>query len=267
MDPATAMAAIVEWAEAEDNIRAVVVTGSVARGGDEVDEFSDLDIELYAVEPRPLLEDDDWYQPFGDVLVVEALPNPGRLPTRLIYYADGKVDFTIGSTADVSAFRRDRPFLVLVDKDGLARELQVRRSDTAPTAEEFLECLHWFYAAALMEAKLLARRDLWLAKFREWDLLRELLRMLEWDHKARYGWDYDTWHNGKKIAEWADDDIRAEAERCWATYDDRDMAAALDRAVRLFARLAGRVGSALSTEAFDHGKVRASLARLLAFHD
>ena len=102
---------------------------------------------------------------------------------------------------------------------------------------EVSECCNWFYAAALMDAKLLVRGQLWQAKFREWDLLRQLLRMVEWDHRARYGWDYDTWYNGKNIDRWADADVLSAAHACWSALEHADMQRVLRASVVLFSTL------------------------------
>src|SRR4051812_22234244 len=89
---------VVAWARDDDNVRLVVLTGSVARGED-VDFLSDLDLELYVREPDELLTDRTWYRRFGDVLAVEELENPGWNPTRLVSYVDGEIDFMIGDIA------------------------------------------------------------------------------------------------------------------------------------------------------------------------
>src|SRR5438067_2777157 len=98
MDQRSILNRVVAWARHHDNIRALVLTGSAARGDEAVDELSDLDIELYVTDPSVLLEHDAWYHQFGEVLVVEALENPGWHPTRLVYYADGKIDFMVAPT-------------------------------------------------------------------------------------------------------------------------------------------------------------------------
>jgi aminoglycoside 6-adenylyltransferase len=83
------------WTSGDENIRLAVLTGSLAPGADAADELSDIDFELYVLNPRPLLDRRDWYKRFGQVLVVEELENPDWHPTRLIYYVDGKIDFMI----------------------------------------------------------------------------------------------------------------------------------------------------------------------------
>jgi aminoglycoside 6-adenylyltransferase len=59
----------------------------------------------------------------GDVLVVEALPNPEWIPTRLVYYVGGKLDFGIANVRSLASSHYARPFEVLVDKDDVASTL------------------------------------------------------------------------------------------------------------------------------------------------
>jgi aminoglycoside 6-adenylyltransferase len=252
------------WAREDENIRAVVLNGSVVRG--DHDTLSDLDVELYVRDPALLLDQRDWYGQFGDVLAFEELPNPGWIPTRLLYLVDGKVDFAIGDLAALGAFPYPRPFRVLIDKDDRADELV--RLDPAPrhgppTAAQFEESLHWFAAAALMEAKLIVREEPWLAKLRDHDLKTQLLRMVEWDHRCRYGWDAETWYGGKHIDDWADADIRSDLERCWAGVAPDEALPALRATMRLFERMATRTGTALGFAPFHHDRVNAEVERII----
>jgi aminoglycoside 6-adenylyltransferase len=144
------------------------------------------------VDPSALLDNTTWYTRFGEVLVVEALPNLGWHPTRLVYYVDGKIDFMIGPVAALATTRYERRFQVLLHKDDIATRLALVPpvAVPAPTEDAFVRCIHWFYAAAIMCAKCIVRDEPWQAKHRDWDLKQELMRMIEWDHKARYGWAY-----------------------------------------------------------------------------
>lgn len=264
MDRQGAIDAIVAWAREDENIRLVVLAGSAAGDADAADSLSDLDVELYVREPNVLLQDRSWHRRFGHLLVREELSNAGWNPTRLLYYIDGKIDFTIIDLAHLERAIHDRPVCVLLDREQLALRLRSTPGPTeplTPTAVE--ECVNWFYAAALMEAKQLVRGELWQAKFREWDLLRQLLRMIAWNHTARYGADYDTWFNGKHFAQWMDRDIRAASERCWSRFDVDDMHQALTATLGLFAALEPPVAAAASVEPFDHAPVAAEVDRIL----
>ncbi len=254
------------WAFRDENIRLAVLTGSLARGDNAADELSDLDVELYVLDPQPLLDRRHWYDRFGQVLAVEELNNPGWHPTRLIYYVDGKIDCMI---AGVEAVKRgvgyDRPYRVLVDKDGLSNHLHhIPRAARPPTTAEFSTCINWFYAAALMCARCIVRNERWMAKVRDWDLKSQLLQMIEWDHKSRYGWDYDTWHLGVRMREWMDADVAAALGPCWADFSMQNMTSALSASVTLFDRLARRTASGLGLAAFDSDPVWREVDRVLS---
>jgi aminoglycoside 6-adenylyltransferase len=258
------LADIVGWATTYSNIRAVVLTGSAARGWSEVDDLSDLDVELYLDDPSKLLENDSWFHQFGEVLVVETLRNPDWYPTRLIYYVDGKVDFMLAPVTALVDAAHAFPFRVLVDKDGCTASLRIRPPRaTPPRREDLLRCNHWFWAATLMGARCIVREEPWLAKLRDWDAKQELLQMIEWDHKARYGWGYDTWHLGKNLNRWADPDVREALESCWSDFDLKGMARSLDGSIELFDMLSKRTAGHMRTEPFDSVRVRDEVARIL----
>lgn len=266
MDHRAVLERIGTWAVADPNIRALVLTGSVARDSENVDEEADLDVELYVTDPSPLLRHDAWYHQFGEVLVVEALENPGWHPTRLVYYADGKIDFMIAPAAALTGgIVYDRPFRVLLDKDGGAGALQraVPVPAQPPTDAEFLQCVHWFYAAVIMWAKYLARDDPWAAKMRDWDSKRLLLTMLEWDHRARKGWDYDTWYLGTHLREWVDPDLLEKIDACWSGSSRPDSLRALRASLALFDFLSRRVAGSLGMEPFDASRVRRRIDHLV----
>jgi aminoglycoside 6-adenylyltransferase len=263
MDHQRVLADITAWATAKDNIRAVILTGSVARN--ETHELSDLDVELYLREPSQLLEDRSWYPRFGDVLVVEELPNPGWHPTRLIYYVDAKIDFTIAPITALAQTAYDDAFRVLVDKDGAGSQLCTTSPVGEPISDVIFErCVNWFYAAALMEAKAVVRDEPWLAKNRDGDLKRQLLHMIEWDHKARHGWSYNTRWMGKQLDRWVDRDIRAALDHCWAPFPVADTATALLASVDLFANLSTRTAAALGLQPVDTARLRDEITRILS---
>jgi aminoglycoside 6-adenylyltransferase len=254
---------VTSWAAAEDNIRAVVLTGSFAR--DDYDELSDLDVELYLRDTSDLLTRRDWYDQFGEVLAVEELANRGWMPTRLLYLVDGKVDFAIGDLGSFGANSYSEPFRLVLDKDNRAETLAApKRRRSPPSAENFEQGVNWFSAAALMEARLIVRREPWAAKYRDWDLKGELLRMLIWDHKCRYGWDYETWNSGKHIDDWLDRDLRGELDSCWAGFASEDMVSALHASMDLFRRVAERAADALGFPPFHHDRVHREVGRILA---
>jgi aminoglycoside 6-adenylyltransferase len=267
VDHRTVLQRVIAWARHEDTIRVVVLTGSVARGDGAFDELSDLDLELYVSNPSELLNDDTWYEQFGEVLVVEALENPDWHPTRLVYYADGKIEFMVAPTRVLgNGVFHDRPFQLLLDKDNVhnAFRRQPPMRSAIPTTSEFLRCVHWFYAAAMMWAKYLVRDDPWAAKLRDWDSKKLLLKMVEWDHKARKGWDFDTWYLGARLRGWADPELVDTIDACWSGLSRQDSAHALLKSLSLFEALSTRTARALGIEPFNGSPVRDRIERILA---
>ncbi len=260
------LANVAEWAGSEQNIRVAILTGSAAREADDSDALSDLDIELYVEDPAALLSERSWYRRFGRVLAVEELPNPGWHPTRLLYLQGGKIDFMIASWAALPGTRYERVYRVLVDKDSLTVDLPPpERTDVAPpTPEAFDTCVNWFSAAAIMSARCIARGDPWAAKFRDWDLKVELLKMIEWDHRARYGWDYDTWFNAKHLDLWVDAEIRSALDSCWAGFSPADATLALLASNDLFVRLAERTAPAVGAAWVESSAVCREVETILA---
>lgn len=254
-----------QWAESEENVRALVLEGSVARGDSSVDEWSDLDLRVYAAEPRRLLERREWFERFGDVLVVEALENPGWHPTRLVYFVDGKIDFMIAPAASLRhRVRFGRRVRVLVDKDGLTTAIE--QGDAArvrlPDAAAFLTCVNEFYAAALMCARMLVRDEPIKAKHRDWDMKTRLFEMIAWDHQVRYGSAREVRPFGTHFRTWADAEVIDELDRCWSGLTLDASRRALHAQVALFRTVSDRAATAIRLPPFAADAVVREIDRI-----
>lgn len=260
MDYDSAIRSVLTWATQNENVRAVVLTGSAAAHA--ANPLSDRDIELYVRNTEPLENDDSWWLDLGDVLAVERLENGDDQPTRLVYYVGGKLDFTLVDVADMAG-EYDRPFQVLLDKDGLASSFSLHaREPERPNQEQFDECRNWASAAALMAAKAIVRDEPWSAITRDADLKSELLRMIEWDHTIRYGKTRDVRYLGTRMRQWMDEDIQARLDGCWAPFGDSS-GQALVATLALFQELADRIATATNLSRFHHAAVREEVDRVL----
>lgn len=260
MDYSSVMETILKFSEENENIRAVVLTGSAASGA--VHSLSDRDLELHALDTSLLEQDDSWWDSLGDVLVVERLKNSVGQATCLAYYVGGKIDFTLVSIHDVRGVY-DRPFEVLLDKDGVTSDFRVVTPPAElPDQERFDQCVNWAYAAALMLAKAIVRDEPWSVKVRDYDLKAELLRMIEWDHRIRYGGSRDVRYLGARMRLWMDIDIQERLEQCWAAYNLTDSGSALRESLDLFQAVASRVASIRKLNDFDHEAVRLEIGNI-----
>src|SRR5512145_2311064 len=81
------------WAERREDVRALVIVGSVARGDARPD--SDVDVVLLTTDPPAYLARTDWMAAFGEQGVV-GRENYGRVTSLRTFYADGvEVEFAI----------------------------------------------------------------------------------------------------------------------------------------------------------------------------
>ena len=261
MDYDRVLETVLAWANRTETVRCVVLTGSAASAT--AHPLSDRDLELHVRNTEPLEQDDSWWSTLGDVLAVERLENGDDQPTRLVYYVGGKLDFTL---VDIRGERGiyDRPFKVLLDKDGEAAGFRV---DAPPhpsvDQEAFDDCLNWGYAAALMIAKAIVREEPWTVKIRDSDLKNELLRVIEWDHSARHGDKVDVRHLGAGMRGWMDVDVQQRLDACWASFDLSDSQRALLASLDLFRDLATRTATIAGLKDFDHDAVQTEVMTIL----
>lgn len=116
------------WIEPREDVRALVLVGSVARGEARPD--SDVDVVMLTTHPARYLESTEWLSEFGAVERVE-LEHYGKVTSIRAVYGNGlEVEFAIAG-ADWAAAPVDpgtasvarRGIVVLLDRDGDATAL------------------------------------------------------------------------------------------------------------------------------------------------
>ncbi|HEX9415962.1 MAG TPA: aminoglycoside 6-adenylyltransferase [Gaiellaceae bacterium] len=242
------------WARDEENIRALAVVGSQARTETPADDWSDLDLVVFARNPGELIDREDWVARFGSVRItfLEDTAVGGQRERRVLYETGEDVDFAVvpaelldrldrpsaTALADVTA----RGIRVLLDKDGsLGRALAGLPAPEAPrppSEQELREVAMDFWYHALWSARKLRRRELFVAKqCIDGDMKQRLLRVLEWQARARNP-GTDTWHRGRFLEQWADPGALEELREAYGRYDEGELGRALEATMRLFGRLA-----------------------------
>jgi aminoglycoside 6-adenylyltransferase len=241
---------IVRWASGRPDIRAVLLTGSHARG--DADASSDLDVELFTTEPDRYAGR-DWMTEIRPVSVQLGFEPAADRPTRnrLTVFAGGeKVDFLVGTVellAQLAAGLDDlheRGYRILLDRDGLAARLPPATGSPSPaalpTSGELRDVVEEFWFEAWHIPKYLARGELWVVKHRDWTMKQLLLRVLEWEAGTR---GVDPWHIGTRIAEWAPVELRDRLEATFGRYDAADARRAFLATTDLFADVARTVAA------------------------
>jgi aminoglycoside 6-adenylyltransferase len=246
----------VQWAQTEDNIRAAVVIGSRARLDHPADEWSDLDVLVFASDPEPYWVTSNWLHHVGNpwLTFIEPTPDGSGFERRVLFEGGLDVDFVPGPVTDLQAmldqgFPPDiadmihRGVRFLVDKDGFSERLQGIKIDSPsyflPTESEFLNLVNDFWYHTVWTGKHLRRGELWWAKSCCDGYLKHLLRqMLEWHTRVSKGEGIDIWMRGRFLEEWADARAVKSLPVVFAHYDEEDVWRALMATMELFRWLA-----------------------------
>ncbi len=220
---------IVAWAHNTDHVRALVQTGSFAREDALADAHSDLDIEIISDQLERLEGSINWIKDIAPPLICLPFDRPAQdWATRLVIFADGvKADFTLASPVRIAAMKRsgqlddiyERGYRVLIDKSGLCAEMPARRRGyphrSLPMQPTFTAAVEEFWFEAWHIPKYLARDELFLMQQRAWTMRELLLQMIEW-HALAHNPDTDIWHNGARLADWADPSILRDLPRTFS---------------------------------------------------
>ena len=262
MDYDSVLKSLLAWADRTETVRCVVLTGSAASAT--THPLSDRDLEIHVRDIETLVRDDSWWSRLGIVLAVERLENGDNQPTRLVYYVGGKLDFTLVDTCSERGVY-DRPYEVLLDKDGDAADFRTDAPPHVPVDQDaFDECLNWGYASAFMIAKAIVRDEPWTVKVRDNDLKTELLRLIEWDHVARYGDKIDVRYLGTRMRGWMDVDVQDRLTACWASFDLSDSREALLATLDLFRDVAIRTATMAGLKDFSHEAMQTEVRNILS---
>jgi aminoglycoside 6-adenylyltransferase len=127
------------WAEADVDVRAALILGSRARSDHPADEWSDLDILVFARNPDQLIQSAEWAISIAPTLLsfIERTSDGKSWERRTLYAGGLDVDVALNPAewlqgflgeelpADVVDVAR-RGIRVLVDKDGVLAQFQGR---------------------------------------------------------------------------------------------------------------------------------------------
>ena len=250
----------VDWAAQQDDLRAAFIVGSQARRDHPADPFSDLDIILFVRDVEVRYQDASWLQEIAPLWLSQMGHTVSGEPERLALFAGGvQVDFVFHPVGVASQFQQMiaagnipgtiyRGTRVLFDKDGLLPVLPEPTPIPAvlpPTEAELRQRLESFWFSAVYCAKQLERGELWLFQNGSAGMIWPLLQIIEWQARAAHGWDYDTWHAGKFIVEWADPEVYTTLQGVFARMQADDGWRALQVRLDLFHQIARKLAQAL----------------------
>jgi aminoglycoside 6-adenylyltransferase len=240
------------WAEAEPDIRAALILGSQARDDHPADEWSDLDVLVFACHPEQFIRSSTWATALAPTWLTffERTGDGKSWERRTLYEGGLDVDVAIDPVEMLDGMLKELPpdaadilrrgVKVLVDKDGLLAQVKDLSLPEAPlfqkpTPEQFANAVSDFWYHALWSAKHLRRGELWWGKSGSDMHLKGLLKdMLEWHAHAFRGNKFDTWLRGRFLEEWADPRAVEQLKRTFGHYDLGDIARSLRATMDLY---------------------------------
>lgn len=255
---------LVQWAESKVDIRAMLLTSSRANPSATVDGFSDYDVILVVTNINTLLENDDWLEDFGRVLVVYR--DPIRIEygfetfIRVTEYENGtKIDYTIWPVDLIRRITKesklpaclDVGYTILIDKDNLAEQLK-RPTYTAyipviPTEKEYQTLVEEFFNITIYVMKHICRDDLMPLKYCLDHVAKQdkLLRMLEWRVELDHNWSIGLGAYGKNMKKYVKPEIWSELESTYVGAGKEENWEAFFKTITLFREVAMEVAGHL----------------------
>lgn len=184
---------ILNIANADDRIRAVLLNGSRANPKAVRDIFQDFDIVYIVKKIDTFLQDHSWIDVFGERIILQ-LPEEMIIGDKddysfhyLMLFKDvNRIDLTLFSFDKLKThYKQDSLTILLLDKDKLFEKLPVS-GDTdylieRPTEKEFIDCCNEFWWVSTYVGKGLWRKEVTYAKeMLEIPVRIMFLKIIEW---------------------------------------------------------------------------------------
>jgi aminoglycoside 6-adenylyltransferase len=187
---------ILETAERDERIRAVILNGSRANPNAQKDNFQDYDVVYFVDRIETFTADHGWIDRFGERVILQ-LPDLMRLPSYaendksvfayLMLFTDrNRIDLTLFPVEKIETeFAADSLSVLLLDKDDLFPALPPPdESDyliRPPSEQEFLDVCNEFWWVMPYVAKGLARAQIAYAKDIFETIVRKMfMKIVEW---------------------------------------------------------------------------------------
>lgn len=247
---------ILNTAQGDDRIRAVIMNGSRVNPNARRDIFQDFDIVYLVTEVDSFRDDPAWIDRFGQMMILqmpEAMEDPPPMNdghfAYLMQFSDGnRIDLTLFPIARLPEFQSESLSVLLLDKDGIVEPLPPPSDSDylpkPPTAKAFADCCNEFWWVCAYVAKGLWRAQIIYAKAMLDQVVREqLMKMLTWHVGVKTQFSRNPGKFGKAFRQYLEPELWAMVEKSYADAGYDNTWDALDTMCQLFRITAIRVAA------------------------
>lgn len=241
---------LLDLANKNNSVRAVVMNGSRINPNIESDKYQDYDIVFYVNNYQEFIKDLSFIDTFGEVLVKQTsldqrdgLETINDSFTYMAQYKDGsRLDLTVRDVEYViEDFKNDSLSMVLLDKDNLDLINNPNESSyyvKKITKEDFRLCVNEFYWVCPYVAKGIARNQLFYATEHMNIIRHELENMIDWFIGSKFDFKLSVGKGKSRYQELLSKEIFETYKSTFPKLDKKDIGMALKTAINLFDRLA-----------------------------
>ena len=241
---------ILNFAESNESIRAVILNGSRANPNAPKDMFQDFDIACLVKDMNPYMRNANIPRYFSEILILQEPENMGEPSPEdagsyayLMQFMDGnRIDLSFHAPEKWKVVTGDSQSIVLLDKDNALGELppasDVDYWARKPTNKQFQDCCNEFWWMNPYVAKGLWRGEFTYAKWMMEVVQEQLMDMLTWYFGIKTDFKKSPGKQGKYIRAYVEPDIWAELERTYSDANVENNWQSLFTADSLFRRVA-----------------------------
>ena len=256
---------VIKFAENNKNIEALLITSSMANPKAETDIFSDLDVVIVTDNPKIFVNNKDWCNQFGEIMVsfndnfkLEGITSY----TSLVLYKDYiRIDFSIWPTEllkKIAEYNKLPAFLdigyeVLYDKNNLTTELNEASNQAyqtnKPNKHEYERVVNNFWWDITYIAKYLWRDQFYFAKYMDYFIKYNLLQpMVEWLIGVENNWEVNPGKQGSNFKKHLNDKLWQELMATFSGSDFQENWDSTFKMMDFFSKTAKKVAYRLRFE-------------------
>ncbi len=245
---------ILEVAQKDARIKAVLLNGSRANPSVKKDKYQDFDIVYVVDEIDSWIVDHCWIDVFGPRVMLqmpECMRNPENQGnfTYLMLFTDGnRIDLTLVPKANINRLFQDKLTVVLMDKENLFTSVSAPSDSDfhvqPPKLLEYSSCCNNFLWCCQNVAKGIAR-DQWPYAIGMFDgiVREELTQMLDWTVGVLTDFSVSSGKLGKYYRKYLPEDVYQMFVQTVDTKDPDHLWNAMFTAIACFQKAADLVGS------------------------